>query len=126
MDIVLFIARLCLSAVFLASAYDKTIRHEEARAEFRAAKVPAPNVTLVVVVAMQWICSLALITGLFVSLAAYCLAAFIALATFWVHRFWEFQGQQRLEVSRRALGNISIFGGLLLAGIVGPGNFILI
>ena len=126
MDVIILIARLSLSAVFLVSAYDKTVRFKEAQAEFRAAKVPLPSLISVLVIVLHWLGSLALISGIYASYAAYVLAAFILLATIWVHKFWLKSGQERVDVTRAALANLAIFGGLLLSGVVGPGKYVLI
>ena len=125
MDSILLIARLSLSAVFLVSAFDKTVRFSAAKNEFRNAKVPFSNAVVVLVITLHWVCSLSLISGIYASYAAYALAAFILLATIWVHDFWTRTGSERVEVSRAALANLAIFGGLLLAGVIGPGEYVL-
>ena len=122
-DFILLAARLSLSVVFLVSAFDKTVRFSAAQQEFKDAKVPFSNSSLLLVIALHWICSLALITGIYASYAAYGLAVFMLIVTLWVHRFWTKSGQERVEVSRAAMANLAIFGGLLLAGHAGPGNF---
>ncbi len=125
MDFLLLIARVSLSAVFLVSALDKTIRFSAAKTDFRNAKVPFSDAMTVLVIILHWLGSIALITGIYATWAANALAVFILLATVWVHQFWTKTGQERVDVSRAALANLAIFGGLLLAGATGPGKYVL-
>ncbi len=125
MDLILLVARLSLSVVFLLSAFDKTTRFSAAQQEFRDAKVPLPDVSAIAVIVLHWICSLALISGVYASQAAMVLAVFILLATLWVHNFWTREGQERINVSRIAMANLAIFGGLLLAAATGPGQYVI-
>lgn len=125
MDVVLLIARICLAAVFLISALHKAQYFDLAQEEFRKAKVPFSTSVLICVIVLHFLASISLITGVYATYSAYILAAFMLVVTFWVHDFWSRDGKERLAVSRDALANLAIFGGLLLAGVTGPGKYVL-
>ena len=123
MDAILLIARVSLSAVFLTSAIHKARYFELAQHEFKNAKVPYPTGLLICVIALHFLASVGLITGVYFTFSAFALAAFMLIVTVWVHDFWNRKGEERLDASRDALANLAIFGGLLLAAAVGPGKY---
>lgn len=125
MDVVLLVARISLSVVFLASGIQKALYFEAAQKEFRGARVPFSTPVLVSVIALHLLASISLITGIYAHYSAMLLAAFMAVVTLWVHDFWNHSGEERLAISRDAMANLAIFGGLLLAGVVGPGKYVL-
>ena len=114
MDIVLLVARIFISVVFLFSGIHKSLYFEAGQQEFRAAKIPLPDVCLVMVIALHLIASICLIIGFCAQLSALALAAFTVVVTLWVHDFWNRSGEQRLNGARDATANLAIIGGLLM------------
>jgi len=119
---VLLFARVSLAMVYLISGIHKAVWYRKAVDEFRAANAPLVRVSLPLTIGFHLAASMCLIAGVFVHEVAILLAAFTLIATLGVHRFWRMRGVQRLIISRVALGNLAIIGGLLALAIVGPGR----
>lgn len=117
-------ARVCLAVVYLVSGLHKAIRYQEAVAEFHRAGVPATGLLLPLTIILHVVASIGLASGVYASEAALLLAAFTAVATARVHRFWHMKGPERLDQSRVALAHLAIIGGLILLGTVGPGRLV--
>lgn len=125
-SIVILLARFLLSAVFLVSGIHKAGWYSRASEEFRGSSVPLVSLVLPATIALHLVGSICIICGIFVTEAALSLAVFILAATLWVHRFWERSGDERLALSRIALANLGIVGGLILLAATGPGKYVLI
>lgn len=124
-SIVVLVARVCLSAVFLVSGIHKALWYDKAVEEFKLARVPLIPVTLPLVIALHTIGSLCIIIGVFVAEAAFSLSIFTVFTTLWVFPFWRRTGTERLIQSRIAMANLSFAGGLLLLSVSSPGRFVL-
>jgi len=121
-DWVLLIARICLALVFFVSGVHKLIWYRQAVAEFRTERIPLITITLPGTILLHTFASICLLAGVFVPEAALALAVFTIVATAKVHHFWTMEGRQRLDISRVALANIGIVGGLLVLAVAGPGE----
>jgi len=119
---ILLLARICLAGVFIVSGVHKAIWYRQAVAEFAAARVPWVGITLPLTIALHLVAPLCLIAGRFTTTAALALAAFTALATVWVHDFWNMSGPDRLARSRIFMAHMAVAGGLLLLAVTGPGR----
>ncbi|MFQ5661463.1 MAG: DoxX family protein, partial [Gammaproteobacteria bacterium] len=111
--------------VFLVSGVHKGIYFSKAVEEFREAAIPFLHVSLIGTIILHLVASLGLITGLFARESALALAVFTLVATIKVQAFWNLSGKERLDLSRIALANLAIIGGLILFAIVGPGRLVL-
>lgn len=120
----LLAGRIGLVMVFLVSAIHKSIWYEKALDEFRHFRIPLVSITLPLTILLQLTGSLCLIAGVYVAEFSLLLALFTLVATIKVHCFWRMSGQERLIISRVALGNISLIGGLLILAAVGPGRIL--
>ena len=120
----ILLARICLAGVFLVSGVHKGVWYQKAVAEFQLANVPAISIILPVTIALHLLGGMALVSGIHVREAALALALFTVLATIRVHCFWRMSGQERLERSRIAMGNLGLVGGLILLAAVGPGHLV--
>jgi putative oxidoreductase len=118
----LLAGRVAMAAVFLVSAIHKLVWYRKAVAEFRREKIPLIAITLPGTILLQTFASAFLVAGVFVAEAALALAAFTIVATIKVHHFWTMQGQQRLDISRVALANAGIVGGLLVLAAASSGE----
>lgn len=125
LSLMLLIGRVCLAMVFLVSGVHKGIYYSKAIDEFRQDRIPFIPVTLPGTIGLHLAASLGLITGLFVQECAIALALFTLIATFKVHGYWKFSGNERLNHSRIMLDHVGIIGGLIIVAVVGPGSFTL-
>jgi putative oxidoreductase len=98
--------------------------YQKAVAEFQMARVPVIGLFLPLTIALHLLGGMALVTGVYTREAALALAIFTVAATIRVHCFWRMGGQERLERSRIAMGNLALVGGLLLLAAVGPGQLV--
>ena len=110
----LLLGRIGLAAVFLVSAVHKAFWYQKAVDEFRVDGIPLIPVTLPATILLHTFAPIAIIAGVFVVEAALALAVFTVLATVKVHNFWAMEGQQRLIISRVAMANFAVAGGLLV------------
>ena len=117
-------ARTCLAGVFLVSGVHKAVWYQEAVAEFQMARVPAIGLFLQLTIALHLLGGMALVSGIVAREAALALAIFTLAATIRVHCFWRMSGQERLERSRIAMGNLGLVGGLILLAAAGPGRLV--
>jgi putative oxidoreductase len=124
-SLALLIGRISLSMVYLVSGVHKSIWYRNALGEFRNARVPFVDMTLPATIALHLIASICLILGVFVAESALILAVFTVIATIKVHHFWRMSGMQRLIISRVALANLGVVGGLLILAAIGPGEWAL-
>ena len=115
---VLLAARTLLALVFLVSGIHKLVWHQKAIDEFKQDRIPLIPITLPGTIILHLLGSACLILGIYVQVAALLLAVFTVIATLKVHCFWTMQSEQRLDVSRMALANLGIVGGLLLLVVV--------
>ena len=109
-----FLGRVALVAVFLVSAVHKSVWYTKAAEEFRQDGIPLIPITLPATILLHTFAPLAVIAGVFVVEAALALAAFTIIATVKVHNFWSMEGERRLIISRVAMANFAVVGGLLV------------
>ena len=124
-SIVVLAARVLLALPYLVSSIEKSLHFSAALEEFARARVPLLRLAAVATIALQFVASICLIAGWFVSEMAVALALFTLVATLRVHDFWNMEGEERLIRSRVFLANLGLVGGLILLAAVGPGSKVL-
>lgn len=118
-DWIFLLGRIGLALVFLVSGIHKGVWYPKAMNEFERDGIPLIPITLPGTIILHLVGSACLILGIFVREAALALAVFTVIATIKVHCFWTLRDEQRLVVSRMALANVGIVGGLLVLVVVG-------
>lgn len=122
-DILLLIARICLSAVYLYSALDKTINWQNGMKFVNGLRLPQPGLVLVGTIAVQYVSGLAVLLGFYAREGAFALLAFTVIATIIAHNPIGLRGEELRRQLTLSLEHLGIVGGLLLIVIVGPGRF---
>jgi len=125
LSLLLLVARIGLSTVFLVSGVHKALWHAKAIEEFKLASVPLIQITLPLTIILHFVASVCILFGFFVAEAAMSLFVFTIVATLWVFPFWRHSGEERLIQSRIALANFGLAGGLLLLIVSGTGHYAL-
>lgn len=111
--IFLFLARVCLGAVFLLSGVYKLF-HYDATAQYMTAHgMTMVPLFLIGAIIVEIGGSLALIIGYKPKLAALLLALYLIPVTYTFHSFWKIPVEQQQEQMIHFLKNLAIFGGLL-------------
>lgn len=117
-DLALLIGRILVGVLFLIAAYNKFKGYDGAIGYFTRLGVPAPSVTLPLVLIIETVGGLMLIVGFQARLAALLLAVFVIVAALSAHM--NFGDGNQLN---HFLKNIAIAGGLLAFFVTGPGAY---
>ena len=121
----LFLARVALSAIFVQSGVGKLTGLAGFTAELEGMGVPLASVLGVIAAIVEFFCGLALALGSWTRLAAILIAGFTVVATLVAHRFWDFPAEQQVMQAAQFMENLAIFGGLLAVVAAGGGGFII-
>lgn len=124
-DVALLAARICLSAVFIYSGFDKLRHWRDGLAEMKGFGLPLPMVMLVATIAVQLLGGLMVLFGIYARVGALALLIFTAIATLIGHRFWTMEGVAYRRNFTTALEHLGIIGGFLLIAAMGPGRLAL-
>jgi len=111
----LYVARLCLAAVFIFiySGATKLVGWRDAMGEFEALGIPLPFLAIAATVSVQLFGGLALATGRQVRIAALALAGFTIFATLIGQPFWRVEGADLQHQLTTKLEHLAIVGGFL-------------
>ncbi len=115
--------RVLLSAIFLMSAVGNKIPNFNAVAGvMESVGIPAPHLLLAGAIVFLVVGSVSLIVGYKARFGAVLLATFLALASFYFHAFWNFEGQAQQEQMIHFLKNLSMMGAMLFIFANGAGT----
>lgn len=116
------IGRLMLVAIFFLSAVGNKIPNFSGVVELmRTAGVPQPSILLVGAIAFLVLGSVSVALGFKARIGASLLLTFLALATWFFHPFWNFEGQEQQAQMIQFLKNVSMAGAMLFILANGPG-----
>ncbi|MEM9353408.1 MAG: DoxX family protein [Planctomycetota bacterium] len=116
-------ARLMIAGIFVMSAVGNKIPNFSGVAEVMAGEgVPAPKVALAGAIAFLVVGGLSLAAGYRARIGAGLLLVFLALATYYFHDFWNFDGPEKQGEMIQFLKNVSLMGGLLFIVANGAGG----
>ena len=121
--IVNVLGRVMLATIFLLSAVGNKIPNFDAVAGYMAAEsVPAPKLMLVGGIVFLILGSLSLIAGYRVRIGATLLLAFLILATYFFHDFWNVtDAAARQDQTIQFMKNLSMMGAMLMVTVNGAG-----
>ena len=109
----MFLGRLCISAIFLFAGLGKLLDYEGTAALMEAKGMTMIPFFLYGAVAVELIGALSLILGYKTRWGAILLILFLIPTSIIFHDFWNFEGMAQQEQAIHFLSNIAIFGGLL-------------
>lgn len=122
-DGVLLIARILLVLLFLIFGWQKLTGFSGTEAYMAQVGAPAPFLSTLIAIAMEFFVGIALLIGV----AVRPLAILMVLYTFGTaligHHYWTMSGMDRFEAMINFYKNISIMGGFLLLYVTGGGKF---
>ena len=118
----LLVGRLLLAAVFLVAGIRKAMAVAGSAGYFAKLGFPMPEVMVYIAIIIEVGGALMLIAGYKTRIAAWALAAFVVIATFMAHRFWEFPDAQYANQMNHFLKNAAIVGGMMFVAACGPGS----
>ncbi|MXV43699.1 DoxX family membrane protein [Saccharibacter sp. 17.LH.SD] len=125
-DILLVLARVLLSSLFLIMGWSKLQGFGMAVGYMQSLGVPLPSVAAAIAVIVELGGGLAILTGVLASPVAILLAPYTIVTAFIGHHFWTFPaGMVHYDMMIHFYKNMSVAGGLLALGITGPGRYAL-
>lgn len=111
-----FIGRALLATLFLISATRKLFNPERTRGQIAGAGIPLAGVAYPVTLVLEYVGALLLLSGYYVTEAAFALALFTTTIAVTMHRNWSDRLNQNMF-----LMNMTVTGGLLVLAANGPG-----
>ena len=118
----LAIGRVLIAALFLVAGIRKLLAYAGTVGYFTKLGFPAPEAAAVLAIAIEIGGGLLFLVGWRTRWVAWLLAAFVAIAAFMAHRFWEFDAAQQANQMNHFLKNFAIIGGLFFVAAFGPGR----
>ncbi len=82
----------------------------------------APEAMVAIAIFIQVIAGILLIIGSQTRLAAWLLVAYVLIATFMAHRYWQYDAAQYALQMQQFFKNLAIVGGLMMLAAFGPGS----
>lgn len=118
----LLLARIFFGVLFIVPGVRKLLAYAGTVGYFTKLGFPAPEVFVVIAIAIELIAGIMLIVGWRTRIAAWTFVVFVAIATAMAHRFWEFDAAQYGNQLNHFLKNLAVIGGLLFVASFGPGR----
>ena len=121
-DALSLIGRIFISAIFLVSGFGKVGGFEGVVGAIASKGFPMPQAFAAATIAIELGASLMLVFGWKARWAAFLLAVFSAIVTFFFHNFWAVPEAQKMMEQLTFMKNLALIGGLLLVMAFGPGR----
>lgn len=115
------VGRLLLAALFLPAGIGKITGFAGTVGYIASAGLPLPTVGALVAIVVEVVGSAALIAGYGTRLAAFVLALFTLMASFFFHAYWAVPADQQFVTQLLFFKNIAVVGGLLTLSAWGAG-----
>ena len=114
----LLVGRVLMSIIFLVAGFGKLGSVEGTAGYIASMGIPAPGITVWLVIALEILGGLAILTGFFTRYAAWALAAFCLLSGYLAH----FQPEDQMQMNS-FMKNVAMAGGFLILAAAGAGRF---
>ena len=121
-DALSLIGRIFLAVIFLVSGFGKIGGFEGLIGAIASKGFPMPQVFAVATIIIEVGAGLMLVFGWKARWAAFLLAAFTAIVTFFFHNFWAAPEAQKYMEQITFMKNLALIGGFLLVMAFGPGR----
>lgn len=121
-DALSLIGRIFLAVIFLVSGFGKVGGFEGLIGAIASKGLPMPQVFAVATVVIELGAGLMLVFGWKARWAAFLLAAFTAIVTFFFHNFWAVPEAEKMMDQIQFMKNLALIGGLLMVMAFGPGR----
>jgi putative oxidoreductase len=122
-DLVMLLARICLSAIFIISGFSKLVAVAGITAVLAKQGLPQPKMLGYAVGLVEVFGGIMVLVGFATRWAAIVLALFTVGTIVIAHNFWAVDAAQYVAQRTQALKNIGIVGGFLMLFACGPGRF---
>ncbi|EGL65688.1 DoxX family protein [Agrobacterium sp. ATCC 31749] len=122
-DVIILLARLSMSALFLQAGIGKLFEISGFAASLAAKGVPFAGLVVYLVILVEILGAAALIFGVRARETSMILLAFTCVATLLSHSFWLFPEEARPAQQGQFFKNLAIVGGLFLYFVTGPGRY---
>ncbi len=122
-DALILIARVLLMVLFLIFGWTKLTNFGGTVGYMASSGAPAPELSAIIAVVMEFFVAIALILGVFTRPLALLFVLYTLGTVLIGHHYWTMEGADRMMNMINFYKNISIMGGLLLLAVTGPGRF---
>ncbi len=122
-DVVLFVGRVALGAIFVESGLQQLMALGAFAASLSSRGVPLPLMWAVAGMTAALAGGTLIVIGFRTREASALVILFLMVATLLSHRYWELADAARRAQQIQFFKNVSMIGGLLLLFVSGPGRF---
>ena len=121
-DVLSLIGRIFLAVIFVVSGFGKIAGFAGLVDTITSKGLPAAQVFAVATIVIEVGVALMLVAGWKARWAAFVLAVFTAIVTFFFHNFWAVPEAQKMMEQINFMKNLALIGGLMMVMAYGPGR----
>nr|WP_241017564.1 DoxX family protein [Burkholderia sp. Ac-20349] len=122
-DELILVARILLMVLFVMFGWSKLTGFSGTVASMASSGVPAPELSTIIAVVMEFVVGIALVVGFHTRLLALLLALYTFGTAIVGHHYWNMTGTVQYDNMIHFYKNISIIGGLMLLCVTGAGRY---
>ncbi|MFP3566778.1 DoxX family protein [Paraburkholderia sp. SIMBA_030] len=122
-DELVLAARILLMVLFVTFGWSKLTGFSGAVAYMTSTGAPAPELSAVIAVVMEFVVGIALLVGFYTRPLALLLALYTLGTALIGHHYWNMTGMVQYDNMIHFYKNISVIGGLLLLCVTGAGKY---
>jgi len=117
------LGRVLISAIFILGGISKIMAFSMYTGYVAAGHLPLPAVSLGIATAIELVGGLAILAGFWTRFTASVVFLYLIPTTLLFHKFWVFQGMDRMNQMIHFEKNLAIMGGLLILAVHGAGRY---